>query len=106
MKGINESYSKINYYTNKKQCQFWSEDRDERPSFKEIIEELKNNDEFNIEIDAEDEFLGFVEFIENSDKLFKKSIKFIGINLLSILTEKVAIVEQQPIEKNLIRRIG
>lgn len=90
MEEINESNSKIDYFSNKKQCQFWSEDRDERPSFKEIIEELKTNDEFIIEIDAED---------ENSDKLFKKSKKFRGINFLSTLTEKVAIVEQQPIEK-------
>ncbi|KAK8880747.1 hypothetical protein M9Y10_003434 [Tritrichomonas musculus] len=55
---------------------FWAQDPDERPTFDEIVEELKTNDEFITDSVDKDEFLDFVDLIDNYKTTFDPSKKF------------------------------
>lgn len=55
----------------------WFQDPDERPSFDQIVDELKNNHEFITELIDESEFLDYVDYIDNYKSSFNKSNQLI-----------------------------
>ena len=48
----------------------WSQDPEERPTFTEIVDELKNNHNFIIDLVDENEFYEYVDFIDNYQTSF------------------------------------
>ena len=48
----------------------WSQDPKDRPTFNEILEELKNNQDFITDLVDENEFINYVEFIDNCQTSF------------------------------------
>lgn len=48
----------------------WNQNPDERPSFHEIVEEMKTNQQFITDITDENDFLDYLDFIENSQCSF------------------------------------
>ena len=55
---------------------YWVKNPEERPTFDQIIEQLKNNEDFITESVDKDEYLNYIDFIENSDMFFDPSKKF------------------------------
>ncbi|KAK8839443.1 hypothetical protein M9Y10_031797 [Tritrichomonas musculus] len=51
----------------------WSEKADDRPTFSDIVENLKNNKEFITEATDENEFYDYVEFIDSYETTFDVS---------------------------------
>lgn len=49
----------------------WSEKPEDRPKFKEIVEELKSNKEFITEL-VDDDYYDYVDFVETSESYFKQ----------------------------------
>ena len=65
----------------------WSQDPKDRPTFDEILFELKNNHEFITENVIEVEFLNYVRFIDEYKITFDTN-KELGINELSKINYK------------------
>ena len=59
----------------------WSGNPEERPTFDEIVDILKNNEEFIIDGVDKDEFLDYVDLIESSERSFEPEKKFKKITL-------------------------
>lgn len=59
----------------------WSGNPEERPTFDEIVDILKNNEEFIIDGVDKDEFLDYVDLNESSERSFESEIKFKKITL-------------------------
>lgn len=74
----------------------WSHEPENRPTFEEIKEELKNNPEFITEKVDKEKFLNYVEMIDNSRQKFDPSKKFNKV----ILTKEP---ETEEIETKMIR---
>ena len=55
----------------------WSQEIKDRPSFNDIVEELKTNDEFINYIDNPAEFYDYVDFIDNYQSTFNETKKII-----------------------------
>ena len=71
---INEKVPEI--YRNLIEC-CWSQLPEDRPTFDQIVEELKTNKEFITDSINKSEFFDFVNFIENSQKSFNISNRLI-----------------------------
>lgn len=51
----------------------WSQEPDKRPSFSEIVDELKTDNSYITDLMDEMEFLDYVDFIDNCESSFDKS---------------------------------
>lgn len=76
-----------------KKC--WSQNPDERPTFEDIVNELKNNHDFITNSVEEDEFLDYVDLIDNYKTTFDPTKKFKKITF-SKDAEKVSEIESKP----------
>ena len=57
----------------------WSQNPSDRPNFDSIVDELKNNSGFITELVDEDDFIQYIEFIDNYRSTFDKTKKIIKI---------------------------
>ena len=86
----------------------WSQNPDERPTFDQIVENLKTNDEFITELTDESEFFEYVDFIDDYKSSFDASKQlisfedFIKVHSHKKRTQKVKISINQD-DKNALK---
>ena len=76
----------------------WAQDPEERPTFEQIVEELKNNDEFITDCVDKDEFLDYVDMIDSLGCSFDPQKKFKKISLFN--TTEINSNDSKIIESN------
>ena len=75
----------------------WGNDPNERPTFDQIVNMLKTNEDFIIEGVDKDEYLDYIELIENSEKSFNSFKKFKKVILSQ--NENVKVKEEAKVEE-------
>lgn len=77
----------------------WAQNKDERPTFDDIIHILKTNVEFITDKTDKEEYYNYIEFIEDNKQLVNKANKKI-LQLDNLIKEKSKIQEVPEKEKN------
>ncbi|KAK8839065.1 hypothetical protein M9Y10_032532 [Tritrichomonas musculus] len=80
--------------------QCWSDNPEERPSFDEIVYQLKTNKDFITDSINEDEFYDYVDFIDNYKATFTINDSFHYDDIASITAQKVVEQDEEKIDES------
>lgn len=87
----------------------WSQNPKDRPTFDEIVNELKTNEDFITDIVDRDEFQDYIELLDSLGNSFDKSKKFekitISQNIIDFKNYQEKIIKLQNNIKKLIKQI-
>lgn len=73
----------------------WSQNPEDRPTFEQIVDELKYNKEFIKDIDDQEQFLDYIDLIDSNKSLIDPSKKFKKVTLIN-LSKCEKIIEKHP----------